>query len=157
VLCNWVIDADGNRRPDLPESAQYVVLIDHGDTCEVDVRGSDADRMEASLHVGGRSARIAHRRWQAEIGGCTWKGYRLDTSRAGRATYLAARDRLVRVQGLSAKWKTLDGQWVHVDAADLESMIGAVEEHILACFAREFELLSDVDADIDSGWPEVPS
>jgi len=153
VLCNWVIDAGDSRRPDLPEGAQYVVLIDHGDTCEVDVRGSDADRMEASLHVGGRSARIAHRRWQAEIGGCAWEGYRLDTSRAGRATYLAARDRLVRVQG-SAKWKTLDGQWVNVDAADLDSMIVALEEHIKACFTREFELLSDADADIDSGWPK---
>ena len=54
-------------------------------------------------------------------------------------------------------WKTADGSFVTLDASQIIAIAQAVRLHVQACFDREADLLSALDAGLtytlDEGWP----
>ena len=154
----WV-HADGGPRPDLPEGLKAVtVLEDHGDTATVRISGPPHALEAARVYGLPVPDRIAARRWEAEVGGTTWEGFRVRTDRESQAMLTGA---LVMLSGSpvprTVRWKFVDG-WADLDAAGLASVASAVMGHVEACFSREEELVAAWEAgqpiDLHAGWPE---
>jgi hypothetical protein len=106
---------------------------------------------------------LASRRWQAETGGTTFNGLPLSTDAVSQTKYVGA---LVGAQidpNATLKWKMADGSFVTLDAQTITAVAMAVRAHIQACFDREAELRTLVQAaaskaeleaiDINAGWP----
>lgn len=57
----------------------------------------------------------------------------------------------------SLRWKTSDGSFIDLDAAQVIAIATAVRAHVQACFSHEADLLAAINADgspdIDAGWP----
>jgi hypothetical protein len=106
---------------------------------------------------------LASRRWQAETGGTTFNGLALSTDTVSQTKYVGA---IVGAQidpNATLKWKMADGSFVTLDAATITAVAMAVRSHIQACFDREAELRTLLQAaaskaeleavDINAGWP----
>ena len=123
----------------------------------------DLDRaMTAAL------AKIADRRWRAEIGGMSFGGQNIPTDREVSQPRILA-------QGLDARtdpsaevenWKAGPGVYLTLDNATLQALATALKAHIQACFNREAEistllmgkrkvetLRATLAEELDKGWP----
>lgn len=88
----------------------------------------------------------AEYRWQLEVGGIDWNGYRVDTNReAVSALYgeLAAAQAGLRKE--PAIWKFSDGAFVSLTNAEIEEVAAAVSAHISLCFETEAQVVADIN------------
>ena len=111
------------------------------------------------------AARIAARRYDAEVAGTQWQGYGIATDRESQAKLTQealAVERAKRTDG--AGWKCRDlatGQGVFraTSNAEISALADAVYGYVAACYAREAELLAAVaegtytDGMLAEGWP----
>lgn len=112
-----------------------------------------------------QQAAIAARRYQQEIKGFAWGGFYMATDRESQAKIDAedrAIDRGLRVE--NSGWKCLDLATNTVgfrptSNAEMQEIAAAAYSYVSACFAREAELLAELEAGtyteamLDTGWP----
>lgn len=102
-------------------------------------------------------AAIAARRWAAESGGMTFNGVAIHTDDRSRANILGAYLEAIEDPDYSVSWKSADGAFYTLDAAQVIALARALRAHVQACFNREAVILDAFDAgdpyDIDQGWP----
>lgn len=103
-------------------------------------------------------ARIATRRYQAEVSGITLDGLPIETDDRSKLLINGAASRAARDSNYTLKWKTFEG-FVDLPAAQVLIMADAVSDHVQDCFNREAELQAAVaDGSIttemlEQGWP----
>lgn len=90
-------------------------------------------------------ARVAARRWQAEIDGIEVLGVKVDTSRESQAMLAGANLLATMYPDMTIDWKTKDG-WVQLSAAMILGLSSTVGLHVQACFARERMISELIDA-----------
>lgn len=101
---------------------------------------------------------IAARRYLAETSGITVGGMFIDTGRDSQALITGAALSAFIDPTYLCNWKTPDG-FVQIDAPTLIAVSKAVRQHVQACFDRESELLSALEAGeyapdmLEKGWP----
>ena len=106
---------------------------------------------------------LANIRWVKETGGTTFSGYSISTDPTSQTKYVGA---VVGAQidpNTSVNWKMSDGSFVELDATQIVAMSMTVRAHIQACFNREAELKTLIEAannketldaiDITVDWP----
>ncbi|WP_278439602.1 DUF4376 domain-containing protein [Pseudomonas oryzihabitans] len=104
-------------------------------------------------------AKIAARRYKAQIAGTTLDGMPVDTSTDSQALITGAALAAVLDSNYVCRWKMADGTRVELDAKMIIAVASAVRDHIQACYDREDELLTAVadgsftEAMLDQGWP----
>lgn len=107
------------------------------------------------------AARIAERRWRAEVAGTTFMGWPVATD--DRAQAKIGQTVTAFAAGLLPEgwvgWKFADGVFRTLTAAQFAQLAGAVTAHVQACFTHEAALLhalANGDAfDIEAGWPQT--
>lgn len=103
-------------------------------------------------------ASIAAKRFTIETGGITVQGLAIDTSRDSQNLITGAALAADRDPAYSVKWKTAGG-FVELSSTQLLALADAVRKHVQACFNREADLATAVDAGtyqaamLDQGWP----
>lgn len=101
-------------------------------------------------------AAVAARRYDAEIAGTTVHGLPVQTDRASQALVTGAALAASLDPDYTVKWKTAAG-FVDLSAAQIIGIAQAIRAHVQACFDREAELGTAIDAgepyDITTGWP----
>lgn len=129
----------------------------------------EADRIAAENAPPTKEAlksRIAWRRWEEESAGApvtlngeTWT-IKSDPESQAKLTGLLV---VASAQPIAVKWKDSAGAFHDITNADVPTMVGAVFSHVQACFAREAELLAELEsttdtasfsATVDAFWPE---
>ena len=98
------------------------------------------------------AAALSARRYDAEIGGCLWNSWPVQTDRDSQAKVNAAYT-LARDGYWSGGWKFADGVYRPLIAEQVVAMALTVSAHVQGCFAHEAALLADPEADINVGWP----
>lgn len=105
-------------------------------------------------------AQIAEHRWKVENGGVTvvieGTPHRFDTTRENRATWLAVQMQAMANPSFTQLWKTLDGEWLTLTAAQVLAVCAAISAHVATCFAAEALLAANPPplADLPgAGWP----
>jgi len=89
---------------------------------------------------------IAAARYDAETGGCTVDGVTIATDRGSQALLTAAVVSARLDLEFKTRWKCANGRFVTLDAMQLRAIGDAVIAHVEACFAREAELVEQIDA-----------
>jgi hypothetical protein len=107
--------------------------------------------------------KLAELRWQKETSGTTFAGMPLATDAVSQTKYIGAVVGAQMDPQGTMKWKTGNGQFVTLDAAQIVNVAMAVRAHVQACFDREAELKTAIEAtttkeeldaiDINAGWP----
>jgi len=103
-------------------------------------------------------ARIAARRYQAEIGGIELQGLPIATDDRSKTLINGSALKALRNSAYTLRWKTEEG-FIDLPADQVLVMADAVADHVQACFDREAELQAAVaDGSItaemlDQGWP----
>lgn len=110
-----------------------------------------------------KKAALANRRWQAETGGATVAGMSVPTDDRSQAKFAGAALAAVLDPNYSARWKLADGFFVELSHDQVIGLAQGVRAHIQACFDREADMISAIDAaatpaaldaiDIEAGWP----
>ncbi|MDG9928547.1 MULTISPECIES: DUF4376 domain-containing protein [unclassified Pseudomonas] len=101
---------------------------------------------------------IAARRYQAETAGTTVGGVAINTERDSQALMTGAAVQAMLDPGYQLQWKTPAG-FVQLSAQQILAVAQASRAHVQACFDREAELLSALDAGtfqagmLEEGWP----
>ena len=129
---------------------------------ETDFTDEGNSRLDALRH------QIAKRRWREELRGTERNGIRWQSDPDGRLAVLEsmAFADLSESRGgppFRTRWKGLGGQWSNeLGKKELIEAAAAIGQRRAACFARERELLDQLEADpeqfeeteIGTGWPE---
>lgn len=110
-------------------------------------------------------AKIAEKRWEIEISGVTDSNdITFATDRESQTKYIAIAVKLlsVDVSTWSIHWKTVNGNFVTLNASEMQNVINLVMNHVQTCFDKESDLHSLLDAattyeevfsiDITTGW-----
>lgn len=92
-----------------------------------------------------KKAELAAARYAAEIGGITFAGAAIRTDRESQALITGAALAASQDPEYSVVWKA-EGGFVALTAEQIIAAAQAVRAHVEACFAREAELSSAVDA-----------
>lgn len=92
-----------------------------------------------------KKAELAAARYAAEIGGITFAGAAIRTDRESQALITGAALAASQDPKYSVIWKA-EGGFVTLSAEQIIAAAQAVRAHVEACFAREAELSSAVDA-----------
>lgn len=101
---------------------------------------------------------IAARRYDAESAGITVDGVFIDTSRESQGLINGAALSVLLNPDYICNWKTSTG-FISLTATQLKVIAMAVRGYVQACFDRESELVSAVEAGtykeqmLDQGWP----
>ena len=110
---------------------------------------------------------LAHRRWEAETAGISVGGGEIATDRESQAmitgAFTRAQDKLAQGQTEDTiRFKGMSG-WVELDIPTTMAIGRAVGDHVQACFDREYDLDTQIEAaeddaaldaiDIETGWP----
>jgi hypothetical protein len=90
-------------------------------------------------------AEIAAARYAEEVGGITFSGMAIDTSRESRSLITGAAVQAITDPAYSCRWKTAQG-FVELDAKTIVDMAVAVREHVQGCFDREAGLTSVIES-----------
>lgn len=105
-------------------------------------------------------AAVAARRYQAEAAGIVISGMRVDTGRDSQALITGAALQATIDPAYVCRWKLADGSRIDLDAATILGVATAVRSHVQACFDREDELLTAIEAGtykpamLEEGWPD---
>lgn len=103
--------------------------------------------------------RIAARRYEAEVGGITLNGVRVDTDDRSKLLINGAALEATIDPTYVTQWKTPAG-FIELTAPQVIGIARAVRAHVQACFDREAVLLQALqegaltDEMLDQGWPE---
>ena len=101
---------------------------------------------------------IKARRNQAMNSGMTVSGVPVHTDDQSQSRIMGAALAATIDPDTTVKWKASDGGFVMLDAPSIIAVAQAIRAHVQACFDREAELLTSLDAgdpyDIDAGWPD---
>ena len=134
------------------DPAAYIVSTADGRTIGIPANGEPAPAaVEADLATPpvplATPADIAAHRYEVETGGILYTlaaggTHRFDTTRENRVMWLAMQGRATAHPAMTQAWKTLDGQFVTLTAADILAIVAAIFAHIAACFALEAALLA---------------
>ena len=92
-----------------------------------------------------KKAELARARYSAETGGITLSGVTIRTDRGSQALITGAALAATQDPDYSVVWKA-EGGFVTLSAEQIKAAAQAVRAHVEACFAREAELSSAVDA-----------
>jgi hypothetical protein len=104
------------------------------------------------------AARIAERRWTAEVEGITVSGMRVETDDRAKLLINGAAVEAMIDPDYVMSWRTADG-FVELTGAQVIAIARAVRSHVQACFDREAELIALVESGkmtdhaLDEGWP----
>lgn len=127
------------------------------------------EQMEDTSRVDALTSQIAKRRWSEEMKGVAFKGIRWYADSDGRqaVTETLQFAEMFEAQhgagSFATDWKGMSGQWAQgVTKADLLQVGQLLGARRQACFARERQLLEQLQADPDAfdeadiglGWPE---
>lgn len=105
---------------------------------------------------------IAAHRHQAEVGGITVFGVRVETDDRSKLLINGAALEATIDPTYVLQWKTPDG-FIWLTAQQVIGISRAVRAHVQACFDREAELLAELEAGtfteamLDQGWPAPQS
>ena len=101
---------------------------------------------------------IKARRNQAMNSGMTVSGVPVHTDDQSHSRIMGAALAATIDPDTTVKWKGSDGGFVMLDAPSIIAIAQSIRAHVQACFDREAELLTSLDAgdpyDIDAGWPD---
>lgn len=92
-----------------------------------------------------KKAELARARYSAETGGITFAGAAIRTDRESQSLITGAALAATQDPGYSVVWK-VEGGFVTLTAEQIIAAAQAVRAHVEACFVREAELSSAVDA-----------
>lgn len=93
-----------------------------------------------------KKAEIANARWQAETGGLSLPGIgTIATDRESQSLLNGAVTSTLLNPDYTLRWKMLDGA-AELDAAAIQALATAVRNHVQACFDKEIELITVIDA-----------
>jgi len=99
---------------------------------------------------------LAAYRYQKETGGISINGFQMYTDRDTQGKIQSAAIRAEKDPEFTVQWKTMDGNFITLDASTIIEIGNAVFDHVQACYAREAELQleieKDPDTDITTGW-----
>jgi len=108
-------------------------------------------------------ARVATRRWQAEIAGIVHAGKPVATDAVTQGKIAAIALAAVVDQAYTVKWKFADGAFATLDATEVLVMARAARNHVQACYDNEAMLAALIDVapdaasllsiDLEAGWP----
>ena len=106
---------------------------------------------------------LAALRWERETGGTLFNGMPVATDAVSQTKYIGA---VVGAQidpDTIINWKMADGSFVSLDAQSITAVAMAVRAHVQACFDREAEMKTQIEAattaeelaalDLNTGWP----
>lgn len=129
-----------------------------GPWAEFDVEADEwRDNRTAEAKRQWMAARIKARRDVAIAGGTSASGIAFATDEASQGRITGAALSALLDPAYSARWKLPGGVFVTLTAPEVIAAAQAVRAHVQACFDREAELLSALDAglpvDPDDGWP----
>lgn len=105
------------------------------------------------------AGRIADRRYQAEEAGIVIDGLRMNTDDRSKLLINGAALESTVNPSYVMRWKTPEG-FVDLTGEQVMGIARAVRAHVQACFDREAELLTELDAGtltdamLEQGWPE---
>lgn len=117
-------------------------------------------------------AHVTQIRWDIETSGISMAGFSVltgiaDQNRIATICLSAVSAKVKGKEFAPVKFKTSDGTWVELDGETLITVGEAVTAHVEACFLREQELHTEIDActtlkqlkaiDIESGWNTQPN
>jgi hypothetical protein len=124
----------------------------------IDFSQAVTKEMKAAATLELTRGQIAARRYDAETAGITVAGMFVDTGRDSQALITGAALSAFMDDTYVCNWKTPDG-FIQLDGPTLISVSKAVRQHVQACFDRESELISALDARtfteemLEQGWP----
>jgi len=102
-------------------------------------------------------ARVTARRDNAVAAGIVVGGFPVQTDNLSQQRITGAALAALIYPETTVQWKMGGGEFVTLDAQTIIGIAQAVRAHVQACFDREAELRSLIDAgespDIDAGWP----
>jgi hypothetical protein len=98
-----------------------------------------------NAHVNEVKRRVATYRWRVETGGITINDMLVPTDRDTQSKLIAARILAKEDATYSIRWKLASG-FVTLDAATLIAIADGVRAHVQACFDREDEIVTDINA-----------
>lgn len=124
------------------------------------VKAQDTDaRYLAFLNPTDSTALIAQTRWEHEVAGANIHGVDVFTDRDTQNKLTAAALRATRNPDYSVDWKTSDGSFVNLTAAQIIAIADGVGDYVQACYTREAILLAMLDDGqftqeaLAIGWP----
>ena len=145
-----------------PEFAPNIVLIElpEGSPVAAGWRydGAAFSEPEPETVAADWPARIAARRYEAEVGGIEIAGMHVDTDDRSKLLINGAALEAMLDPAYTMQWKTPMG-FVELAGAQVLAVARAVRAHVQACFDREAELLAAVadgsitDQMLQEGWP----
>jgi hypothetical protein len=100
-------------------------------------------------------AYAAMARWRKEISGIAVGGLTVTTDDRSKALIQGAYLQSQRDPAFTAQWKTASGAFVTIGTADIEAVALAVATHIQACFAKEAEVVQDIDDDVIDTFAQI--
>jgi hypothetical protein len=94
-------------------------------------------------------------RWRKEIAGISVGGLTVATDDRSKALIQGAYLQAQRDAAFTAQWKTASGTFMSIGSADIEAIALAVASHIQACFAKEAEVVQDIDDDVIDTFAQI--
>jgi predicted secreted acid phosphatase len=94
-------------------------------------------------------------RWRKENGGMTIGGLTVATDDRSKALIQGAYLQAQRDPAFTAQWKTASGSFAIISAAEIEAVALAVSAHIQACFAKEAEVVQDIDNHVIDTFAQI--
>jgi len=140
----FIPESDGNR-----DWLEYLQWLAVGNSPE------PADEVAVDF-----KALIADRRWIRMCRGITVNGVDIDTDDASQIRINGAALSAMIDPEYTVDWKSADGTWVSLNAAQIIEMAKSIRNYVQACYDRERELEELVEAGtfelamLDEGWPE---
>ncbi len=102
------------------------------------------------------TAYAAARRYQVEVGGCTWSTYTVATDRESQGKLIAE---FVAISGGlrtdPSPWKFKDGTFADLSNADMSAVAMAARAHIANAFALEQQALADITGGTITTYAEI--
>jgi hypothetical protein len=112
----------------------------------------------AATALAAQRAAITARRNAAMAAGITVAGLPIATDDVSQARITGAALAALADPAAEIRWKLPDGRFVHLAAAEVLAIAGALRAHVQACFDREAELQAALAAgaplDAETGWPD---
>lgn len=88
---------------------------------------------------------LANKRYEVEVGGVLFNGLPIKTDRSSQMLLNGALNYVGKKPSSTIRWKTGNGVFVSLNAAQIEAAAVAVGDHVQACFAREGEISAAID------------
>jgi hypothetical protein len=111
-------------------------------------------------------ARVKARRQKAEASGTILNDMVVETDRESQAMLIGAVEHMRRNPDATLKWQMPDLSFVELDKAQIDALADVVSAHVQACFFRQAEICTLIEAagtseamlaayndNFDTGWP----